>query len=119
MSNINETGLYINFFHGRNTVIEELEDWGFPGPLVGPCTIAWTYGSIKIISPNSDMEFLPCEEGMPRIEGKYYGDFEVYGANDPLLDNIRRAGSKQMTARELILSIRKDEQAKIDAAGNY
>jgi hypothetical protein len=29
-------GIYIGLFHGRSTEDEELEDWGFNGPVIGP-----------------------------------------------------------------------------------
>lgn len=29
-------GLYIGFFHGRNTPEEAMDDWGFDGPVIGP-----------------------------------------------------------------------------------
>lgn len=33
-------GLYLNLFHGRNVVDEDMEDWGFDGPSIGPLDYA-------------------------------------------------------------------------------
>ncbi len=30
------SGVYLHLFHGRNAVEEEMEDWGFDGPNIGP-----------------------------------------------------------------------------------
>ena len=29
-------GLYLGLFHGRHEPREEMEDWGFDGPMIGP-----------------------------------------------------------------------------------
>lgn len=42
--------LYLKLYHGRDTVEEEMDDWGFEGPTLGPFrSIVITYmGTIKI-----------------------------------------------------------------------
>lgn len=61
-------GLYLGLFHGRKTIEEELDDWGFNGPIIGPlkfCHI--TYGSyIK-----------------PSFSERHPGRHRLYGFDDP------------------------------------
>jgi hypothetical protein len=68
--------MYIHFYHGRNTPDEDLDDWGFDGPVVGPLRVSWTYDWIKFFHKNDLHHLVTIEELVP-INGKYYGDFEV------------------------------------------
>ena len=39
----------LNLFHGRKTPDEQLDDWGFNGPLIqGIQDISWTYGNLRL-----------------------------------------------------------------------
>lgn len=83
---MNKAGLYISLLHGRQSPNEELHDWGFSGPIIGPIGIGYTYGSIKIFAPDwSTFEFLPEKDGCIEYQGKFYGDFEVWQDADPLI----------------------------------
>lgn len=74
---------YIRLFHGRGTPEETLDNWGFEGPLIGPVGISWTYGSIKVHDPGwDDFCFLPVHEDLVRYQGKFYGDFDIFSADD-------------------------------------
>ncbi len=82
--------LYLNLFHGRNTPDEQLTDWGFDGPIVGPLDyIQWTYGSIRLgtepENPAATVEEadLPQTEGLVGpVDGKFYGDFGIMDQQD-------------------------------------
>lgn len=94
----------INLFHGRNTVDEELEDWGFEGPILKDVGFAWTYGQLKIFNVNydgsfGDMIFLPVVEGMVKLGGKYYGDFEILTSDDEAI--VRDADRERLTFLQL------------------
>lgn len=71
-------GIYISFFHGRHSPNEELSDWGFDGPIVGPVELQITYETWRI-SGNSWMDDveIPFEDGCARIGDKYYGDISI------------------------------------------
>jgi hypothetical protein len=99
-------GLYISFFHGRDTVDEDMDDWGYDGPTVGPLrwwhttytfnmrgefvnkedAVFYTDAGVmeKIKCYNSTVEhYNECfefvtKEDMALIGGKYYGDWSVY-----------------------------------------
>lgn len=68
--------MYIRLYHGRNHHDEQLEDWGFEGPIIGDVGVSWTYGSLKI---HGDGYFvsLPLHGDMIGFDGKFYGDFEL------------------------------------------
>lgn len=94
----------INLFHGRNTVDEELEDWGFEGPILKDVGFAFTYGLLKIFNVNydgsfGDMIFLPVVEGMVKLGGKYYGDFEILTSDDEAI--VRDADRERLTFLQL------------------
>lgn len=77
--------VYIELFHGRHTPDEELDDWGFPGPILGP--FPWfhmTYGSdVKLgddglIIMGKTIEFpVPDKDGLIPFLGAYYGDMSI------------------------------------------
>ena len=86
--------IYIQLFHGRHTPEEELEDWGFDGPVLGP--FPWyhiTYGcDVKlgddpIIVGGEEIQF-PVHDSNDMIPflGAYYGDMSIVDG-DTILNN--------------------------------
>ena len=93
-------GLYLHLYHGRETLVEDMDDWGFEGPHIGPLVggVSMTYGSeINIVlEPEDYQKFfgalsphfgrqddavhhsLRIKEGCVAYNGMYYGDFSVY-----------------------------------------
>jgi hypothetical protein len=77
--------IYIQLFHGRHTADEELDDWGFDGPVLGP--FPWfhvTYGDdIKLgddgicVAGKEIVLPVPDSEGFIAFLGAYYGDISV------------------------------------------
>jgi hypothetical protein len=76
--------VYIQLFHGRHTTIEELDDWGFDGPVLGP--FPWfhmTYGDdVKLGDPivvdGKEIEFpVPDNDSFIRFLGAFYGDMSI------------------------------------------
>ena len=52
-----EPGIYVRIFHGRNEPDQDLEDWGFDGPAIGPIEgLQCTYGFLHLIMPNGMTE---------------------------------------------------------------
>jgi len=91
--------VYIALFHGRNSPDEDLEDWGFEGPIIGPVELGFTYGNVRLFAPGfkSGFMFAPVERhtigsdkssALPVVvdlifyDGKYYGDFIVFPEGD-------------------------------------
>lgn len=75
------SGTYLGLFHGRNTINEEVNDWGFEGPIIGP--LKWvhtTYRSHVRFCPigEDDGIDLAFNEDLLNWEGKYYGDYTVF-----------------------------------------
>lgn len=80
-------GLYLGLFHGRKTPDENMDDWGFEGPLVGPLKyLQVTYmGTMRLhfenpkdaqlfgLDPASPFLFLT--EDLIKIGEAYYGDW--------------------------------------------
>ena len=84
-------GLYLGLFHGRHPPDQQMDDWGFNGPTIGP--LKWchtTYAAhIKIEFENASdaVEYFGIEEAyidmnlegdMLTFGGMYYGDWTVY-----------------------------------------
>lgn len=104
--------VYLHLFHGRNTVDEEMDDWGFNGPTIGPLDYvhttyatdvkfelpydlarqffpaeaarhaAWCKNLKRPVDESNIDIALPIVEGLLVYEGKYYGDWSV-SAGDP------------------------------------
>lgn len=88
-------GSDIVFLHGRDTVEEEMDDWGYEGPTIeGVAWIHGTYGGINVafISPEAaqaaqaltgwemwDEHVLGMKitEDLIEVAGKFYGDWEM------------------------------------------
>jgi len=77
--------IYIQLYHGHHTADEELEDWGFDGPILGP--FPWfhiTYGDdIKlgddpIIVAREEITFPTHDDnGFIPFLGAFYGDMSI------------------------------------------
>ena len=85
--------MYIQLLHGRKTVDEELEDWGYDGPCLGP--IEWmhiTYNNtlnIQFVGETeptdiclSEKDGLCLTTDFFYYNGSYYGDWEVVCGGD-------------------------------------
>lgn len=87
--------VYLELFHGRKTVTEQLEDWGTGGPILGPLSyVHTTYATdIKVETADGVCGELRIvgEETVDLLYygGVYYGDWSVFGAevfeNNPAL----------------------------------
>lgn len=82
--------VYLHLYHGRDTRGEEMNDWGFDGPVIGPLDyVHMTYGSTVTVSGNPEVieqffgeresEFtIEILDGLFSVGGKFYGDWTVY-----------------------------------------
>lgn len=78
--------IYLELFHGRHSPDEELDDWGFQGPVIGPMPFFhMTYGChIKMGDPDSKNQGIHIEElqvdteGLIHFNGAWYGDVSVF-----------------------------------------
>jgi hypothetical protein len=76
--------VWVELFHGRDSEDEELDDWGFDGPVVGPFDFVQnTYGiDIRGIRKSKDNEEeiheFPMKDGLIQYDGKWYGDYSVF-----------------------------------------
>jgi len=73
--------IYIELFHGRISPDEELEDWGFQGPILGPYPyIHYTYGCDPRTTQEDYTEVqLPTWDKNDLVPylGSFYGDMTV------------------------------------------
>jgi len=72
--------LYLKLFHGRNDPAEDMDDWGFDGPVFGPYqSIHTTYTyHLKMNRTDGGMDELRIVGDMIFYDNKYYGDWSVY-----------------------------------------
>ena len=70
---------YINLFHGRDSPDENMNDWGFDGPVIGPVDyISWTYGHVKLHDTDKGiLHHINATDGLVTYQGKYFGDFGI------------------------------------------
>jgi hypothetical protein len=70
--------VYINLFHGRHSDVEEIDGWGYNGPVLGPFKhIHITYGQhIK-----TETNFSLGIDGFIKYIGSFYGDFSIFDQN--------------------------------------
>ncbi len=82
-------GLYLGLFHGRSSPTEQMDEWGFNGPLIGP--LDWchtTYATdinISFVNPEDSVKYAMDDEFTLKVSGDllvfggyYYGDWTVY-----------------------------------------
>lgn len=78
--------IFIELLHGRHTPDEELEDWGFDGPVLGP--FPWfhmTYGGdvnlgdqgLIVMGKQVEFPVPDAKEGLIHFLGAYYGDMSI------------------------------------------
>jgi|WetSurMetagenome_2_1015567.scaffolds.fasta_scaffold105324_2 hypothetical protein len=77
--------IYVQLIHGRHTPDEELDDWGFNGPILGPfpwfqmtygCDIKLGDDGIIVMDKHIDLT-VPDNEGLMQFLGGYYGDMSI------------------------------------------
>lgn len=84
-------GMYLGLLHGRDHPQQQMNDWGFNGPMIGP--LQWvhtTYASairVAFESATDGLRYFGEEEKEHELElsgdlltfgGKFYGDWTVY-----------------------------------------
>ncbi|MDP2262325.1 MAG: hypothetical protein Q8K24_04115 [Hydrogenophaga sp.] len=86
-----QAGMYLGLFHGRRSRKEDMDDWGFAGPVLGPLSYCHTtymaYVRLRFIrgqdariccnSVHLEVD-LTVVEDMIHFEGAYYGDWTVF-----------------------------------------
>lgn len=90
--------VYLRLFHGRMTPHEDLNGWGFEGPIFGPIdSVHMTYlSTISIGEDPDDNLVIESEFGLIRYSGSLYGDMSissdlnVEGGSTILQDQWRR-----------------------------
>ena len=89
-----EPGLCLGLFHGRKDPDDQMIEWGFNGPLIGPLRFVHTTytNAIKLgfhsavdekrYFPTQDMPMLTINGDMVCYQDCYYGDWTVFYATD-------------------------------------
>jgi hypothetical protein len=76
-----QTSLYIKLLHGRDNPDQEMDGWGFDGPVLGPFeAVHFTYRThIRCFPTHGEGDELGLwfHDDMLVWQGKYYGDFEI------------------------------------------
>lgn len=82
-------GLYLALFHGRDDPAQDMDEWGFNGPVIGPLRYLHTtyvsnlkldfasWGAMRRYFEDGD-PVLWLKEDMIEYQGKYYGDWTVF-----------------------------------------
>ncbi len=78
--------IYLELFHGRRSLTEQLDDWGSQGPILGPLAfVHTTYAAdikIETASGEDGVLYLCGDERADLLyyDGVYYGDWSAFGA---------------------------------------
>lgn len=65
-------------YNGRDTLEEELEDWGYHGPTLTGEYFQFTYTTLWLYTEDENLGIeLPIVGGCILWQGKYYGDFSI------------------------------------------
>jgi hypothetical protein len=75
--------LYLRLYHGRKNPDQDMDDWGFNGPVFGPLSaVVMTYlTTIRLHGIRlCDEVWLETTRDMVQWQGDYYGDFELFVA---------------------------------------
>jgi hypothetical protein len=82
--------VYLKLLHGRDNPNQDMEGWGFCGPVLGPFkAVHFTYRDhISCIHDGAvgRTTELGFTDDMLTYEGRYYGDFEIaaeFGSDTP------------------------------------
>jgi hypothetical protein len=110
--------IYIALFHGRDKEDEDLDDWGYDGPIVGPVSITGTYGTIKLHGPNTTETFIELATNQAgdlyKAGNKFYGDFELITAceeGNVILEALKEAKREIWSLQQYIDSFSHEHQA--------
>lgn len=83
-------GLFLSFFNGRNFPDQQMEDWGFPGPVLGPLKYVQTtyldHIKVEFCNPDRARLFgidpnfpeLTVVQDCIKVGNFYYGDWIVF-----------------------------------------
>lgn len=115
--------LYLNLFHGRKTPDEQLDDWGSNGPIIGPCDINCTYGTLRLFNPpDLNLDRLQkeatfhanCEIHMDGgcflFDGIWYGDWSVMDEDELMyFMSTRQPGEAKREVIDVVEADRRQE----------
>ena len=79
-----EANTYLRLYHGRKSLDEKLDDWGWNGPVLGPYeSVQFTYGTHIKMHKVDHFEDLVLVEDLIFYDGYYYGDASIFSSDDP------------------------------------
>ena len=107
-----EMPVYLELFHGRSVPEENLQDWGDPGPILGPLryfhttyaadlkleTVDGQCGELSLVGSGHDLIY---------YDGKFYGDWSVFSSED-----LNEEGRERIAQFERSKSILSESTAK-------
>ena len=108
-------GLYLGLFHGRDTPDEDMNEWGFEGPMIGP--LRWVHTTyaftirIEFVHESDALRYFSSAEveqdltfsgDMLAFGDQFFGDWTVYvariedciGPSDTFRRNKRSTGPR-------------------------
>jgi hypothetical protein len=113
--------VYLKLLHGRDDPNQDMHDWGFNGPVLGPFeAVHFTYCvHVRCFwdwdGTTRDALELSFTDDMLTYEGKHYGDFEIatsFGSDTPAAAAHDPAGPELL---EALVDQTEAAQAVIDA----
>ena len=73
--------LSVRLFHGRKHPDEQLDDWGFDGPCIGPVSsVHLTYLNLRIAPDDDECVDIPRVDDLLFYDGGYFGDVAIESA---------------------------------------
>ncbi len=75
------SGLYLHLFHGRESIEEDLEDWGADGPTIGPIKYCHTTYTTEVKFAFSSKEAYEKFKGTPHMHFHIHEPSNYYAAH--------------------------------------
>lgn len=117
--------LYLELYHGRKNPDQDLEDWGFDGPIIGPLEhMTFTYLNVIRVFftkesiakacgfEGKDDNWITFEDDLLVFQGNYYGDFSLI---DLTKDKVKEM--KKEVGRINAITYKKYNDTIVSAAG--
>ena len=74
--------MYLELFHGRANADEQMDDWGLPGPVIGPLQYAHTTYATDLkfgfVDKSKSDGWLTVIDGLIYYDGVFYGDWSTF-----------------------------------------
>lgn len=97
--------MYLHLFHGRDNPRQEMDNWGFDGPVLRVYGCHVVYGTVAIALHETEDKWhhLTDVDGCLYYNGQYFGDWSIFAPSvdeHPLMDRAEDVDVKKLEPME-------------------